>query len=90
MSLTRRAVLAQLAAATDAERRETTTVETLASALDADTGAVERHLEGLAACELARVEPDGRVRATVTGEELLALDADELVIVDPTPADRSD
>lgn len=90
MSLTRRTVLEQLAAASDAERRETTTVEAVASALDADVGAVERHLDRLAACELARFGPDGRVRATITGEELLVLDTDELVIVDPGPTRRPD
>jgi len=36
MAVTRRAVLEQLAAASDAERRSTTTVDALASALDAD------------------------------------------------------
>jgi len=76
-------VLEQLAAASDAARRETTTVEGVAAALDGDERAVEAHLNGLAACELARIEPDGRVRVTITGEELLELDIDETVIVDP-------
>lgn len=82
MPVTRRDVLEQLATASDAERRETTTIEALASALDADEHAVEAHLNGLAACELARKDTDGRVRVTVTGEELLELDTDEMVIVD--------
>ena len=82
MSVTRRVVLERLASASDADRRETTTTAALAAALDADVGTIESHLDGLAACELVRRYPDGRVRITVTGEELLALDTDELVIVD--------
>jgi hypothetical protein len=82
MRVTRRAVFERLAAVTDADGRETTTAEALASGLDADVGAVEAHLAGLAACELARVDADGRVRVTITGEELLELDTDETVIVD--------
>lgn len=82
MSVTRLAVLEQLATASDAERRETTTTEALASALNADKHTIEVHLNGLAACELARIETNGRVRVTITGEELLALEADEMVIVD--------
>ena len=50
--------------------------------LETDEGTIEPHLDGLVACELVRTYPDGRVRITVTGEELLALDTDELVIVD--------
>ncbi|MDZ7745855.1 MAG: hypothetical protein U5K28_04780 [Halobacteriales archaeon] len=82
MSVTRRAVLEQLARASDAEQRETTTKPALAATLDTDEGTIESHLNGLAACELVRTYPDGRVRITITGEELLALDTDELVIVD--------
>jgi DNA-binding transcriptional ArsR family regulator len=83
MDVTRRAVLEQLARASDAARRETTTVEALASELDADEGAIEAHLDGLVSCELARRAPDGGIRVTITGEELLELDVDDLVIVDP-------
>jgi len=83
MSVTRRSVLEQLAAASDATRRETTTVEALAAALDADEHAVESHLRGLEACDVARVAPNGTARVTITGEELLAIEADEVVIVDP-------
>lgn len=82
MSVTRRAVLEQLATASDADQRKTTTKAVLATALDTDEGMLESHLDGLAACELIRTHPDGRVRITITGEELLALDTDELVIVD--------
>lgn len=84
MSVTRRAVLERLAAASDADRRELTTKARLAATLDADEATIESHLDGLAACELVRTYPDGRVRITITGEELLALDTDELVIVDST------
>lgn len=87
MSVTRRSVLEQLAAASDATRQETTTIEALTATLDADAHAVESHLRGLEACELARIEPDGTVRVTITGEELLALDTDEMVIVDATTPD---
>ncbi|GGJ05829.1 hypothetical protein GCM10008995_14540 [Halobellus salinus] len=82
MSVTRRSVLEQLAAATDATRRETTTFEALATTLDTDEPTVESHVDGLTACELAKPYPDGSVRITITGEELLALDTDELVVVD--------
>jgi Mn-dependent DtxR family transcriptional regulator len=74
--------LEQLETASDANRRETTTTAALAAMLDTDEEAIESHLDGLAACELVRTYPDGRVRITVTGEELLALDTDDVVIVD--------
>ncbi|MFB6201946.1 MAG: hypothetical protein ABEI98_08040 [Halorhabdus sp.] len=85
LCLTRRAVLAVLAAASDAERRETTIVSAPASALDADEASVEVHLRGLAAFELARHHSDGTAGATVTGEELLGLDPDEAVVLAPDP-----
>ncbi|MEF8824907.1 MAG: hypothetical protein V5A27_00950 [Halapricum sp.] len=72
----------QLATASDADQRETTTKAALAATLETDEGTIESHLNGLGACELVRTYPDGRVRITITGEELLALDTDELVIVD--------
>jgi hypothetical protein len=74
--------LEQLAAASDATRQETTTIEALAATLDADEHVVESHIEGLEDCDLARLGPDGTARVTITGEELLALDTDEMVIVD--------
>jgi len=70
---------------TDAEREETTTIETLVAALDTDKRAVEIHLTGLDACELARIDPDGTVRVTITGEEFLELDTEEAIIVDSGP-----
>lgn len=82
MPVNRRAVLEQLAAASDAEREETTTIDTLVSALDADERTIEAHIDGLEACELARTTPDGNVRVTITGEEFLELDTDEMIIVD--------
>ncbi|MBB6647630.1 hypothetical protein [Halobellus ruber] len=81
--MTRRTVLQQLAELTDAQRRETTTVDALVSALDADEQTLTEHIDALVACELAHVDADGGVRATITGEELLALDTDEVIIVDP-------
>jgi len=83
MAVARRAVLERLAAESSAARGETTTVDRLAASLDVEAAAVESHLTGLAACELARVRADGAARITVTGEELLDLDTDELAIVDP-------
>jgi predicted ArsR family transcriptional regulator len=90
MTVTRRAVLEQLATVTDAEHEETTTAERIASALDTDEQTIETHLDGLAACDLARVHTDGRVRVTITGEELLELDTDDVVIVDASevPGER--
>ncbi|MDZ7745809.1 MAG: hypothetical protein U5K28_04525 [Halobacteriales archaeon] len=82
MSITRRAVLTRLAAESDAERNETISIEALAAALGANTSTIEAHLNGLEACELARREAGGRVRVTITGEQLLELDTDEAVIVD--------
>lgn len=87
MTLTRQTVLKRLVRSSHADRQETTTIEALAAALDADERAIEDHVEGLVACELAHVEAGGGVRATVTGEELLALDSDDPVIVDPTAGD---
>jgi hypothetical protein len=44
---------------------------------------VERsHLYGLAACELARTYPDGRVRVTGTGEESLDLDVEGAAVLE--------
>jgi hypothetical protein len=83
MPVTRRNVLSQLATQTDAERQETTTTAALAAALAVDEDEIERHLDGLLACELARRDADDSIRVTVTGEELLDLDTDELVIVEP-------
>jgi len=83
MPVTRRAVLKQLAAESDADRRETTTRTALTAMLGTDEGTIDAHLDGLAACDLARTYPDGRVRITITGEELVDLDPDEMVIVDP-------
>ena len=82
MDVTRLTVLQQLAAASDAARGETTTVASLASRLQVEEGTIEDHLIGLISCELARMGDGGDVRVTITGEELLALDTDEAVIVD--------
>jgi predicted ArsR family transcriptional regulator len=87
MCVTRRTVLQELAEATDAERRETVTVDALASVLGANERMMKEHIDALVACELAHVEADGCIRATITGEELLALNTDEVVIVDPTSRD---
>jgi predicted transcriptional regulator len=90
MSVTRRAVLEELATVSDADQRETTTTAVIAAALDTDEGTIESHLNGLAACELVRTYPDGRARITITGEELLALDTDDMVIVDLNEGIRTD
>jgi len=82
MTVKRRVVLEQLAALSDADGRETTTKTALAATLDTDEHTLDAHLTGLAACDLVRTYPDGRVRVTITGEELLELDTEELVIVD--------
>lgn len=89
MSVTRRTVLEQLAAESDAGRGETTTIDALAAALAADEEHVEARLDSLTACELARTRPDGRVRVTVTGEEFLELDPDQGVIIDAPTRPRS-
>lgn len=82
MSVTRRAVLEHLAIVSDAAEREMTTKAALAATLGTDEQTVEARLNGLAACDLVRTYPDDRVRITITGEELLALDLDDVVIVD--------
>jgi len=82
MTVTRRVVLEQLADTSDAARGDTTTLGQLASSLNVEGVVIEKHLEALESCELARVEDDSAVRVTVTGEELLELDTDEGVIVD--------
>lgn len=83
--MNRRTTLEHLARITDAEREETTTIDTLVAALDTDRRAVEVHLAGLEACELVRIDPDGTARVTVTGEEFLQLDTEEAIIVDSGP-----
>lgn len=87
MVVTRRIVLEQLASLTDAERRETISIEALASTLDSHERPIEAHLGTLASCDLARFDGDARVRITSTGEEFLALDVDGMAIVDDTTTD---
>lgn len=82
--MTRRIVLEQLATASDAEQEETTSIDALVAVLDADTSTIEAHLNGLEACELVRKEADRHVRVTITGEEFLELNTNEMVIVDAT------
>lgn len=89
MSLSRRTVLKTLAAESDAERRETTTVGALSVSLEAPESAVEAELKGLAASELAQTTADGEVRVTITGEELLALEPDGTIVVDVAPSDST-
>jgi predicted ArsR family transcriptional regulator len=88
MSVTRRTVLEQLDRQSDASTGERTSVRALADALAIDERAVRECLDGLVACELARIDADGGARITMTGEELLALDPDEMIVVDPAGADR--
>lgn len=83
MPVTRRMVLKELAEATDASREETTTIRALREALQTDEQTLQTHLRGLEACDLVRCTPDGRVRVTITGEELLQLDTKDVVIIDP-------
>lgn len=83
MTVSRLAVLEELAAWTDAERGETITIDSLVEALDSDWHEVGAHLRQLEHCDLALFESSRAVRVTITGEELLALDTDETVIVDP-------
>jgi DNA-binding transcriptional ArsR family regulator len=82
MSVTRRDVLEELEGRSDASAGERTSVESLTDALAVDERTVRKHLDGLESCELADLETDGQVRITVTGEELLALDPDEMIVVD--------
>lgn len=74
----------RLSPMSDATRQETMTIEALATMPDADTYAIKSHLHGLENCNLAKTTPNGKVRATVTGEELLEIDAEEVIIVDTT------
>lgn len=82
MTVTRRVVLEELAASSDAARGDTTTIGSIASSLNTDEHVVEEQLEALVTCELARLVDDENVRVTITGEELLELDTDDGVIVD--------
>ncbi|MFB6250799.1 MAG: hypothetical protein ABEI27_03765 [Halobellus sp.] len=84
--MTRRTVLERLAAMTDAVQRETASIDALVAELDADRNSVESHLVGLAECELARIDPDDTARVTITGEELLALDPEGVLVVDSVTA----
>lgn len=89
MTVTRRQVFERLAAASDAETERATTVEALATDLDAEEEAIDVHLRELEACKLARTTADGRVRITITGEELLALDVDDVIVVPPPEEESS-
>lgn len=82
--VTRLAVLQALSGASDASGRETTTITGLAAALDADKTCVRTRVQGLADCDLAKLHPDGRVRVTITGQQLLALRPEGPVIVGPS------
>ncbi|WP_338742233.1 hypothetical protein [Haloplanus salilacus] len=88
MSVTRRDVLERLGGRSDASTGERTSIGTLTDALAVDERTLREHLDGLEACDLADVDSDGQVRITVTGEELLALALDEMIIVDPEATDR--
>lgn len=88
MSVTRRDVLERLDTRSDASTGERTSIEALTDALPVDERTVRGQLDGLESCELADIDSDGQVRITVTGEELLALDLDEMIIVDPEATDR--
>jgi DNA-binding transcriptional ArsR family regulator len=88
MSVTRRDVLERLEGRSDASTGERTSIEALTETLAVDERTVREHLDGLESCELADVDSDGQARITVTGEELLALDLDEMIIVDPEATDR--
>ena len=90
MPLDRRTVLETLAAETDAATAETISLESLAETLDGDLSIVRNHLQALEACALARIGSDEQVRVTVTGEELLALDTDDAIVVDPSLVDDVD
>ncbi|MEF8775288.1 MAG: hypothetical protein V5A43_02140 [Haloarculaceae archaeon] len=85
MPVTRWAVLERLATATDAERGETVTIDTLAVGLDANRDVVEAHLTHLVDCDLARRPAEGTGRVTITGQELLELDTDGVLVVEPQP-----
>ena len=87
MSVTRRDVLEKLATQSDADAGIRTSVEALADALATDERTVREHLQKLESCELADIDPNGAIRITITGEELLALDLDEMIIVDPEGPD---
>ncbi|RCU44368.1 hypothetical protein DU504_16540 [Haloplanus salinus] len=81
-------MLEELDRQSDASAGERTSVESLTDALAADERTVRKQLDGLVSCELADIDADGQIRITVTGEELLALDLDEMIVVDPEAIDR--
>jgi YbbR domain-containing protein len=81
MSDLRRTVLSTLADHSDADG-ETTTVATVADEVGAPEAVVRAQIDGLVDCDMAR-ETDRGVRVTVTAEQLLALDLDGPVVVDP-------
>jgi hypothetical protein len=86
--MTRRLLLECLAELSDADDCDTTDVETLCARLGTDEETLHTHLDPLMDCELARGCADEDVRITITGEELLELDAEELIVVDfPTTDD---
>jgi DNA-binding IclR family transcriptional regulator len=86
MTDTRRLVLETLAEHSSSDG-ETVTVSALAESLDLSESSVERQVAGLVECDLARTTTAG-VRVTLTGEELLELDVEGPVVVDPDSEPR--
>jgi hypothetical protein len=89
MPVTRWAVMEALDAASQADPERWTTVSAIANDLGTDEEVVRTHLDRLATCELATVRTDGTARITITGQELLELDVEDVVVVDPEEVHRS-
>jgi hypothetical protein len=82
MTEPRVAVLEQLADQTDPDGDRTTTIETIATSLSLGEDIAEEHVDGLARADLATFTTDGEIRITITGEQFLELEVDDVVVVE--------
>jgi Mn-dependent DtxR family transcriptional regulator len=81
MTEPRVAVLEQLGQVTDPSGDRTTTIETIADSMDLEEGIAQKHVQGLQRADLVTVTPDGGIRITITGEQFLELDVEDVVVV---------
>jgi len=84
MTEPRVALLEQLGEVTDSSGERTTSIETIAASMDLEMDLAEKHVQGLQNVDLVTVAPDGELRITITGEQFLELDVEDVVIVAST------
>jgi Mn-dependent DtxR family transcriptional regulator len=82
MTEPRVAVLEQFGEKTDPDGDRTTTIETIAASLGIEEDLVDEHVQGLVTANLVKLTTDGQLRITITGEQFLELDVDDVVVVE--------